>query len=171
MDCDRVCEPERAGGVRDGGAGRDAGRVDGSGDGGERAGGVDVDGGWERVRSAVQCAVGGGDEPHDRGGDAGGDGGDAVRIRELVGQWRGVAHGDGARDGWSEALDPTDPVHEAPTDLVAIGKGDLKESESAVFPSLTKFTRVCAYSRPGTGLDGPEISTPVPQPQVLPYFW
>src|SRR5436305_858458 len=99
MDRDGVCEPERAGGVRDGGAGRDAGRADGGGDGGERAGGVDVDGRWERVRGAVHCAVGGGDEPHDRSGDAGGRGGDAVRVRELVGQWSGVAHGDGARDG------------------------------------------------------------------------
>jgi pimeloyl-ACP methyl ester carboxylesterase len=75
--------------------------------------------------------------------------------------------GNGARDGWSETLDPADPVHEAPTDQVAVGKGDLKESESAVFPSVAKFTRVCAYSRPGTGLDGPEISTPVPQPHPV----
>lgn len=51
--------------------------------------------------------------------------------------------------------------------MVAVGKGDLQESESAVFPSVAKFTRVCAYSRPGTGLDGPEISTPVSQPHPV----
>src|SRR5829696_86098 len=75
--------------------------------------------------------------------------------------------GNGARDGWSQALDPDDPVHQAPTDQVALGKGDLKESESAVFPSVAKFTRVCAYSRPGTGLDDPQTSTPVHQPHQV----
>ena len=75
--------------------------------------------------------------------------------------------GNGARDGWNEALDPDDPVHQAPTDQVALGEGDLKESEKAVFPSVAKFTRVCAYSRPGTGLDDPKTSTPVHQPHTL----
>jgi pimeloyl-ACP methyl ester carboxylesterase len=75
--------------------------------------------------------------------------------------------GNGARDGWSEALDPADPVHQVSYDAVAVGQGDLQERESAVFPSVAKFTRVCAYSRPGTGLDGPATSTAVPQPHPI----
>ena len=75
--------------------------------------------------------------------------------------------GNGARDGWSEALAPGDPVHQEPEDEVAVGGGDLQERESAVFPSVSEFTRVCAYSRPGTGLDGPDTSTPVTQPHPI----
>jgi pimeloyl-ACP methyl ester carboxylesterase len=75
--------------------------------------------------------------------------------------------GNGARDGWGEVLDPADPVRRSPIDLVAVGKGELSQSASAVFPSVAKFTRVCAYSRPGTGLDGPQTSTPVSQPHQV----
>ena len=44
--------------------------------------------------------------------------------------------------------------------------GEPKPSGSAVFPEVGKFTRVCAYDRPGTTtLDGElSPSTPVPQP-------
>ncbi|GAA4475406.1 alpha/beta hydrolase [Rhodococcus olei] len=72
--------------------------------------------------------------------------------------------GNGAHDGWGEVLDPTDPVRQSPDDQVALGEGNLGPSDTAVFPSVAKFTRVCAYSRPGTGLDDPQTSTPVPQP-------
>jgi pimeloyl-ACP methyl ester carboxylesterase len=71
--------------------------------------------------------------------------------------------GNGAAD-WSEVLDPADPAHDADYDTVAWGKGDLHESESAVLPTVARFTRVCAYDRPGTRLDGPDLSTPVAQP-------
>lgn len=71
--------------------------------------------------------------------------------------------GNGAAD-WSEVLDPTDPVHDADYDALAWGKGELRLSASAVFPSVSRFTRVCAYDRPGTRLDGPDRSTPVAQP-------
>jgi len=71
--------------------------------------------------------------------------------------------GNGAAD-WSEVLDPADPAHDADYDAVAWGKGDLHKSESAVFPSVSRFTRVCAYDRPGTRLEGPDQSTPVAQP-------
>ncbi len=71
--------------------------------------------------------------------------------------------GNGAAD-WSEILDPADPAHEADYDAVAWGKGDLHKSESAVFPSVSRFTRVCAYDRPGVRLDGPDQSTLVAQP-------
>jgi D-alanyl-D-alanine carboxypeptidase len=71
--------------------------------------------------------------------------------------------GNAAAD-WSEVLDPADPAHDADYDAVAWGKGDLHKSESAVFPMVARFTRVCAYDRPGVRLDGPDQSTPVAQP-------
>src|SRR5688572_20799261 len=73
--------------------------------------------------------------------------------------------GNGAAD-WSEVLDPYDPAHEADYDALAWGKGELHKSESAVFPSVSRFTRVCAYDRPGVRLNGPDQSTPVEQPHA-----
>jgi pimeloyl-ACP methyl ester carboxylesterase len=73
--------------------------------------------------------------------------------------------GNGAAD-WNEILDPADPIHTAPTDLLAIGQGKLLSSDMAVLPRVSSFTRVCAYDRPGTRLNGPDISTPVPQPHA-----
>ena len=59
-----------------------------------------------------------------------------------------------AADNWSYTGDPNDPA------------GSMTRSESAVFPSVARFTRVCAYDRPGTEQLGgaPRRSTPVPQP-------
>ena len=59
----------------------------------------------------------------------------------------------GAYDDWTSVVDPADPT-------------DQKPSDSAVFPEVGSFTRVCAYDRPGTiYTDGtPTTSTPVPQP-------
>jgi hypothetical protein len=74
--------------------------------------------------------------------------------------------GNGAAD-WSEILDPTDPGHDAKYDVLVWGKGDLHKSDSAVFPMVARFTRVCAYDRPGVRLDGPDRSTPVPQPHPV----
>ena len=71
--------------------------------------------------------------------------------------------GNGAAD-WSEILDPSDPAHNADYDAVAWGQGDLHKSESAVFPTVSRFTRVCAYDRPGVRLYGSNQSTPVAQP-------
>src|SRR5438045_3949104 len=56
--------------------------------------------------------------------------------------------GNGAAD-WSEVLDPSDPAHEADYDAVAWGKGELHKSDTAVFPMVSHFTRVCTYDRPG----------------------
>lgn len=55
--------------------------------------------------------------------------------------------------------------HEDWTHLLNAG-GELKPSDSAVFPQVGKFTRVCAYDRPGTvRFDGKlSPSTPVQQP-------
>ena len=74
--------------------------------------------------------------------------------------------GNGAAD-WSEVLDPADPEHHADYDGMAWGKGNLHKSDSAVFPMVSRFTRVCAYDRPGTRLDGPDQSTPVAQPHPV----
>ncbi len=74
--------------------------------------------------------------------------------------------GNGAAD-WNEVLDPADPAHDARYDLVGQGQGKLRESEAAVLPAVSRFTRVCAYDRPGTRIDGGDISTPVAQPHRL----
>ena len=74
--------------------------------------------------------------------------------------------GNGAAD-WSEVLDPADPEHHADYDAMACGNGNLHKSDSAVFPMVSRFTRVCAYDRPGTRLDGPDQSTPVTQPHSV----
>jgi len=71
--------------------------------------------------------------------------------------------GNGAAD-WSEVLDPADPARDADYDAVAWGNGYLHKSGSAVFPMVARFTRVCAYDRPGVRLTGPDQSTPVAQP-------
>jgi pimeloyl-ACP methyl ester carboxylesterase len=73
--------------------------------------------------------------------------------------------GNGAAD-WNEILDPADPIHRAPTDLLAVGQGKLVASDKAVMPSVSGFTRVCAYDRPGVRMDGQDISTPIPQPHA-----
>jgi pimeloyl-ACP methyl ester carboxylesterase len=60
----------------------------------------------------------------------------------------------GAHDDWTDLIDPRNP------------NGAPKPGESAVFPQVSKFTRVCAYDRPGTTLndDTQTKSTPVQQP-------
>lgn len=73
--------------------------------------------------------------------------------------------GNGAAD-WNEILDPADPIRKAPADLLAGGQGKLVTSDSAVMPSVSRFTRVCAYDRPGTRLSEADLSTPVPQPHT-----
>ncbi len=73
--------------------------------------------------------------------------------------------GNGAAD-WSEILDPADPARAEAYDAVAWGRGYLHHSPSAVFPMVARFTRVCAYDRPGTRLDGADLSTPVAQPHA-----
>jgi pimeloyl-ACP methyl ester carboxylesterase len=71
--------------------------------------------------------------------------------------------GNGAAD-WNTVLDPVDPVRNVPFDAVGAGEGRQLASEAAVFPAVSRFTRVCAYDRPGTRIDGADISTPVMQP-------
>ena len=60
----------------------------------------------------------------------------------------------GAHDDWTDLIDPKNPA------------GEIKPGESAVFPQVSKFTRVCAYDRPGTTQNDNTMtdSTPVQQP-------
>ena len=60
----------------------------------------------------------------------------------------------GAHDDWTDLIDPKNPAR-AP-----------KPGELAVFPQVSKFTRVCAYDRPGTTRNDNTVtdSTPVLQP-------
>jgi pimeloyl-ACP methyl ester carboxylesterase len=60
----------------------------------------------------------------------------------------------GAHDDWTDLIDPKNPT------------GAMKPGESAVFPQVSKFTRVCAYDRPGTTRNDNTVtdSTPVLQP-------
>ena len=60
----------------------------------------------------------------------------------------------GAHDDWTDLIDPKNLA------------GAPKPGESAVFPQVCKFTRVCAYDRPGTTRNDNTVteSTPVRQP-------
>ena len=60
----------------------------------------------------------------------------------------------GAHDDWTDLIDSKNPA------------GATKPSESAVFHQVSKFTRVCAYDRPGTTRNDNTVtnSTPVRQP-------
>jgi pimeloyl-ACP methyl ester carboxylesterase len=57
----------------------------------------------------------------------------------------------GSHEDWTRVFDPG---------------GEIKTSDSAVFPQVGKFTRVCAYDRPGTWRSDGTLSpsTPVRQP-------
>lgn len=68
---------------------------------------------------------------------------------------------------WSQILDPNDPIRNDPLDQVGAGLGHLYDSNSAVFPSVSKFTRTCAYDRPDTRLTGTELSTSRSQPHTV----
>lgn len=51
--------------------------------------------------------------------------------------------------------------------MVGAGAGNLHASPSAVLPMVSRFTRVCAYDRPGTRIEGLDASTPIGQPHKL----
>jgi len=75
---------------------------------------------------------------------------------------------------WTYALAPDDPIHALPYDAFGLGEGNPRKREIAVFPAVSKFTRVCLYDRPNTtvGKDidperGGMLSTPVQQPHAL----
>ncbi len=68
---------------------------------------------------------------------------------------------------WSQVLDPADPIHADPLDLVSAGQGDQHDSDQAVFPQVARTTRVCAYDRPDTRTKGADRSTPRAQPHTV----
>ena len=60
----------------------------------------------------------------------------------------------GAHDDWTDLMDPKNPA------------AATKPGESAVFPQVSKVTRICVYDRPGTTRNDTTVtdSTPVRQP-------
>jgi len=74
--------------------------------------------------------------------------------------------GNSARE-WHQIIDPADPAHQSPGDDVGGGLVPQFDSETAVFPSVSRFTRVCAYDRPDTRLEGVDRSTPRAQPHSV----
>jgi pimeloyl-ACP methyl ester carboxylesterase len=75
---------------------------------------------------------------------------------------------------WTYALSPDDPVQVLSYDAFSVGQGQPQKLDTAVFPSVAKFTRVCLYDRPNTTVGenielerGGKVSTPVPQPHAL----
>lgn len=95
--------------------------------------------------------------------------------RELFVQCRGsgsptvvliAGKGNSASD-WSQVLDPADPIRGELLDEVGAGGGNLRDSDSAVFPAVSTFTRVCSYDRPDTRLSGTDRSTSRAQPHTV----
>lgn len=103
----------------------------------DRAGAVDIGGGRQMY---LQCSGGG-----------------SPTVVLVSGK------GNGAED-WLELLDPGDAARDADYDALAWGMGELHRSDSAVYPSVARFTRVCAYDRPDVRREGRDLSTPVAQP-------
>ncbi|MFG2292238.1 alpha/beta fold hydrolase [Streptomyces sp. NPDC048603] len=73
--------------------------------------------------------------------------------------------GNGVED-WRSVLDPADPIHQAPGDDLPWRTTGLHLSDDSVFTRVSRFTRVCAYDRPGIRV-GPGTTTPRPQPHTL----
>ncbi len=65
-------------------------------------------------------------------------------------------------DVWNVVMPEGDPIRSSPYDLIE--QAQLEPSPSATQPRVARTTRVCAYDRPNTRPDGPNRSTPVPQP-------
>jgi pimeloyl-ACP methyl ester carboxylesterase len=68
---------------------------------------------------------------------------------------------------WMQIVAPGDPALDAPGDDVGAGLAKQVRDDSAVFPSIARFTRVCAYDRPDTRVDGGTTSTSRSQPHPL----
>jgi len=68
---------------------------------------------------------------------------------------------------WMQILEPNDPAHKNPSDDVATGLGTFVDSPDAVFPTVARLTRVCAYDRPDTRFEGADLSTPGIQPHSV----
>jgi pimeloyl-ACP methyl ester carboxylesterase len=68
-------------------------------------------------------------------------------------------------DAWNAAVPPDDPIRSSPYDLIEQAKVELRPVSAQ--PIIARTTRVCTYDRPNTRPDGPDRSTPVPQPHTV----
>ena len=68
-------------------------------------------------------------------------------------------------EAWNAAVPPDDPIRSSPYDIIE--KANLGASPVSAQPLVAKTTRICAYDRPNTRPDGPDRSTPVPQPHTV----
>jgi pimeloyl-ACP methyl ester carboxylesterase len=67
---------------------------------------------------------------------------------------------------WNASVAPDDPVRSQPYDLIEEATIDYPTTLAAQ-PIVAKTTRICVYDRPNTRPDGPDQSTPVPQPHSV----
>lgn len=68
-------------------------------------------------------------------------------------------------EAWNVVVPPDDPVRSSPYDTIS--RAQLVPSPEAVQPTVARDTRICVYDRPDTRPDGPDRSTPVPQPHSV----
>ncbi|HEX2215069.1 MAG TPA: alpha/beta hydrolase [Mycobacterium sp.] len=68
-------------------------------------------------------------------------------------------------EAWNVVVPPDDPIRASPYDIIE--QATLVASPDAVQPSVARTTRICVYDRPNTRPDGPDQSTPVPQPHTV----
>lgn len=68
-------------------------------------------------------------------------------------------------EAWNYIVPWDDPIRTSPYDIIL--EAQLAPSPDAVQPAVAKTTRVCAYDRPNTRLDGNDRSTPGPQPHPV----
>jgi pimeloyl-ACP methyl ester carboxylesterase len=71
----------------------------------------------------------------------------------------------GYADAWNAAIPADDPIRSSPYDLIDEAKPDLDPISTQ--PIVARTTQICTYDRPGTRPDGPDLSTPVPQPHTV----
>jgi pimeloyl-ACP methyl ester carboxylesterase len=68
-------------------------------------------------------------------------------------------------EAWNAAVPPADPIRSSPYDLIE--RATIAASPDAAQPLVARVTRICTYDRPNTRPDGPDRSTPVPQPHTV----
>ena len=98
-----------------------------------------------------------------------------VLVAALVGAGAVTADAASVDIGHGRAMFLTCRGHGGPTVVLISGFADTHDAWTAgaaarptVFAGTARFTRVCAYDRPGTNADGrPGRSTPVPQPTTV----
>ena len=66
---------------------------------------------------------------------------------------------------WNAAIPPDDPARSSPYDVIEEAKP--APSPASTQPMVAENTRICTYDRPGTRPDGPDLSTPIPQPHGI----